>query len=52
LGAASKAAPESREGLPVESKNRFSFQKTDASSWHCTTSALQPIELGVAMRGP
>jgi hypothetical protein len=28
----------------------FAFQKSDASGWRCTTSVLQPVELGVAMR--
>ena len=51
-----KPAPGSRESLPVAHRLRveksFAFQKTDNSGWRCTTPALQPIELGIAMRGP
>jgi len=50
-----KSAPGSRESLPVAHRLRieksFAFQKTD-SGWRCNTPALQPIELGVALRGP
>lgn len=50
-----KSAPGSRDSLPVAHRLRieksFAFQKTD-SGWRCNTPALQPIELGVALRGP
>lgn len=50
-----KSTPGSRDSLPVAHRLRieksFAFQKTD-SGWRCNTPALQPIELGVALRGP
>jgi uncharacterized protein YecT (DUF1311 family) len=50
-----KSAPGSRDSLPVAHRLRieksFAFQKT-ASGWRCNTPALQPIERGVALRGP
>lgn len=50
-----KSAPGSRDSLPIAHRLRieksFAFQKTD-SGWRCNTPALQPIELGVALRGP
>jgi hypothetical protein len=50
-----KPAPGTRESLPVAHRLRieksFAFQKSDAGGWRCTTSVLQPIELGFAMRG-
>jgi uncharacterized protein YecT (DUF1311 family) len=50
-----KSQPGSRDSLPIAHRLRieksFSFQKTD-SGWRCNTPALQPIELGVALRGP
>jgi hypothetical protein len=50
-----KSAPGSRESLPIAHRLRieksFAFQKTD-NGWRCNTPALQPIELGVALRGP
>jgi hypothetical protein len=43
-----QAAKACRSRTGSESKNRSRFQKTDASSWRCTTSAVQ---LGVDVRG-
>ena len=51
-----KATPGSRESVPIAHRLRieksFALQKADAGGWRCTTSVLQPIELGFAMRGP
>ena len=51
-----KPTPGSRDSLPVAHRLRieksFAFQKTDSGGWRCNTLALQPIELGIAMRGP
>ena len=30
----------------------FAFQKTDSGGWRCNTTALQPVDLGVALSGP
>lgn len=50
-----KPAPGSRDSLPIAHRLRieksFAFQKTDRG-WRCNTPSLQPIELGVALRGP
>jgi len=50
-----KSAPGSRDSLPIAHRLRieksFAFQKT-ANGWRCNTPALQPIELGIALRGP
>jgi uncharacterized protein YecT (DUF1311 family) len=50
-----QSAPGSRDSLPVAHRLRieksFAFQKT-GSGWRCNTPALQPIELGIALRGP
>jgi len=47
---------ESRDSLPVSHKLRiekaFAFQKTDSGGWRCTTTALQPIDFGIALIGP
>ncbi len=49
------SAPGSRDSLPIAHRLRieksFAFQKT-GDGWRCSTPALQPIELGVALRGP
>jgi uncharacterized protein YecT (DUF1311 family) len=48
-----KPSPESRDSLSVAHRLRieksFAFQKTDDGSWRCNTTALQPIDLGVAL---
>jgi hypothetical protein len=30
----------------------FAFQKTDGGGWRCNTKTLQPVDFGVAQRGP
>jgi uncharacterized protein YecT (DUF1311 family) len=30
----------------------FAFQKADGGGWRCTTTALQPVDFGVAQSGP
>jgi uncharacterized protein YecT (DUF1311 family) len=51
-----KSTPGTRDNLLVGYKLRieksFAFQKTDAGSWRCNSSALQPVEVGVALSGP
>jgi uncharacterized protein YecT (DUF1311 family) len=48
-------SPGSRDSFSVASKLRiekaFAFQKTDSGGWRCNTSALQPVDLGVALSG-
>ena len=50
-----RSVPGSRDSLPIAHRLRieksFAFQKT-RDGWRCNTPALQPIELGVALRGP
>jgi len=50
-----KPMPGSRQSLSISQRLRiektFAFRKTDSGSWHCNTSALQPIELGAAPIG-
>jgi uncharacterized protein YecT (DUF1311 family) len=50
-----KPAPESRDSVPIAHRLRieksFAFQNT-GNGWRCKTPALQPIELGIALRGP
>lgn len=50
-----RSQPGIRENIPIAYRLRieksFAFQKTD-NGWRCNTPALQPIELGVALRGP
>jgi hypothetical protein len=47
---------ESRDSIAVAHRLRiekaFAFQKTDNNGWRCTTSALQPVDFGVALSGP
>jgi uncharacterized protein YecT (DUF1311 family) len=33
-------------------KKTFAFQKTDSGGWRCATTALKPIDFGVALIGP
>ena len=51
-----KPAPGNRESWSVSSRLRiekaFAFQKTDSGSWRCNTTSLQPVDFGVAQRGP
>jgi hypothetical protein len=50
-----KPPPGSRDAFSVARKLRiekaFAFQKTDSGSWRCDTSALQPVDFGVAVSG-
>jgi uncharacterized protein YecT (DUF1311 family) len=39
-------------GYRLRIEKSFAFQKTDAGGWHCNSSALQPVEVGVALSGP
>jgi uncharacterized protein YecT (DUF1311 family) len=47
---------DSRNSIAVSHRLRvektFAFQKTDSGSWRCNTTALQPVDLGVALSGP
>jgi hypothetical protein len=49
-------SPGSRDSFSVAHKLRvekaFAFQKTDSGGWRCTTTALQPVDSGVALSGP
>jgi len=51
-----KAAPGSRDSMPVAHwlriEKAFAFQKTDAGGWRCNTTALAPVDFGVALSGP
>jgi uncharacterized protein YecT (DUF1311 family) len=51
-----KASPGSRDSLSVAHRLRiekaFAFQKTDSGGWRCSTTALQPVDFGVAQSGP
>jgi uncharacterized protein YecT (DUF1311 family) len=47
---------DSRDSIAVAHRLRiekaFAFQKTDNGGWRCNTSALQPVDFGVAVSGP
>jgi uncharacterized protein YecT (DUF1311 family) len=51
-----KPSPGNRDILPVSSRltveKAFAFQKTDNGSWRCDTTALPPVDFGVALSGP
>jgi uncharacterized protein YecT (DUF1311 family) len=51
-----KLAAQMREGFLVARRLRvektFAFQKTDSGGWRCNTTALQPVDFGVAVSGP
>ncbi|WP_249780333.1 lysozyme inhibitor LprI family protein [Bradyrhizobium sp. dw_411] len=51
-----KSVPGSRDGFAVAHRLRieksFAFQKTDNGGWRCNSTALQPVEVGVAISGP
>jgi uncharacterized protein YecT (DUF1311 family) len=36
----------------LQVEKAFAFQKTDGGGWRCTTTALQPVDFGVAQSGP
>jgi uncharacterized protein YecT (DUF1311 family) len=50
-----KPSPGSRDSLSVAHRLRiektFAFQKTDSGNWRCNTTALQPVDVGVALGG-
>jgi hypothetical protein len=51
-----KPVPGSRESVTVAHRVRieksFSFRKTDGGGWRCNTTALGPVDFGVALSGP
>jgi uncharacterized protein YecT (DUF1311 family) len=51
-----KPMPGSRDSFSVAHRLRieksFAFQKTDNGGWRCNSSALPPVEVGVAASGP
>ncbi len=51
-----KPSLEGKDSLPVSHKLRiekaFTFQKTDSGGWRCTTTALPPVDFGIALIGP
>jgi uncharacterized protein YecT (DUF1311 family) len=51
-----KPTPGSRDSFLVAHRliveKAFTFQKTDSGGWRCNTSALQPVDFGVALSGP
>jgi uncharacterized protein YecT (DUF1311 family) len=51
-----KPSPGNRESFPVAHRLRieksFAFQKTANGSWRCNSTALQPVDAGVALSGP
>jgi hypothetical protein len=48
--------PRSRDSVTVAHRLRiekaFAFRKTDSGGWRCNTTALGPVDLGVALSGP
>ncbi len=48
-------SPASRDSFSVAHKltveKAFAFQKTDSGGWRCTTTALHPVDFGVAQSG-
>jgi hypothetical protein len=52
----SKPPPGRTDAFSVARKLRvqkaFAFQKTDSGGWRCNTSALLPVDFGVAVSGP
>lgn len=51
-----KSTPGSRDSFSVAHRLRiekaFAFQKADSGGWRCHTTALQPVDFGVALSGP
>jgi uncharacterized protein YecT (DUF1311 family) len=51
-----KPTPGSRDSFSVAHRLKieksFAFQKTDGGGWRCNTTALQPVDFGVALSGP
>jgi len=54
--AQTKPSPASRDSFLVAHRLRieksFAFQKTDGGGWRCNTTALRPIDVGLALSGP
>ena len=50
-----RSSPGSRDSLSVSHRLRiektFAFQKTDSGGWRCNTTALQPVDVGIALGG-
>jgi uncharacterized protein YecT (DUF1311 family) len=51
-----RPSPGSRDSFSVAHRLRvekaFAFQKTDSGGWRCSTTALLPVDFGVALSGP
>lgn len=51
-----KPSPGSRDnflvGYRLRIEKTFAFQRADGGSWRCNSTALQPVEVGVATSGP
>jgi hypothetical protein len=51
-----KPAPRSRESITVAHRLKieksFTFRKTDGGGWRCDSTALGPVDFGVALSGP
>jgi uncharacterized protein YecT (DUF1311 family) len=51
-----RPSPASRDSFSVAHRLRvekaFAFQKTDSGGWRCNTTALLPVDFGVAVGGP
>jgi uncharacterized protein YecT (DUF1311 family) len=51
-----KPSPGSRDSFSVAHRlsveKAFAFQKTDSGGWRCSTTALLPVDFGVALSGP
>jgi hypothetical protein len=48
-----KPTPASRDSFPVSYRLKiekmFAFQRTESGSWRCSSAALPPIDIGVAL---
>ena len=48
-----KSSPATRDSFPVSHRLRiektFTFQKTESGGWRCSSAALPPIDIGVAL---
>lgn len=55
-GKAGKPPPGTRDSLAVAHRVRieksFAFRKADGGGWSCDTTALPPVDIGVALSGP
>jgi uncharacterized protein YecT (DUF1311 family) len=54
--ARSSPAPADRDSFAVAHRVKieksFAFQKIDSGGWRCSSVALQPVDLGIALSGP